>query len=592
MHFFLEFLRLPLAAVPPTRQHVLYIVLGILALLIIGLSLLPFSRQGEHTASPPLQPRKRQATPSKGVVARLGFSIRSAMQIYHQTTAPVLKIWDVREENSPAETEHSVTGASGAFPTEPEMATAFIGPSTLERRAGVVWNPPSDGVFLSSSLGPLSRAIEEEKTDKAHFGALGLRPPGHDAAESADEAHLVSLHLRTTRPSSEPAISDEAYFGASRLFAPPVSLRVASGVQNEPHDSSAGSAEVPRSAVPPARARTSASVGTRAAAVPSEARGTPATKEAGVRGATLAHQKKTGAEAGTRLRVQGFGLAHLVVWGKRLELRSTSKQMQLILYLAHAAAEHGPREAYYVSRATIAEALWMSEEPEEPAAHLPSTPSKKLRARGGKAPKTRPVEVLQQEALRQAKSRLVKCLEEVGLSEADWLDSRRDGALRLRSEVQSDLKDFQALARFLEAVRWKTDTSVPLPPQLTTDRLRKLVARLHRLYRDGFAEQFELLEWTRQPREHYRSTLYQALQNAAVLLGRAGDSESAIDLAVFAFEQHPTAESLHDLFRCWELGDLTQLRTYLREYEFTNAVQLAKLFPELAGKLAQINHLA
>ena len=212
------------------------------------------------------------------------------------------------------------------------------------------------------------------------------------------------------------------------------------------------------------------------------------------------------------MRIQAFGIGQIYAAREPLFQGRPSRELALALLLAHnAAGARGP--VPYLSRLAIGDALW----PQEPE------------------------EANQRANLSTCKSRLAGRLSKAPFSivEDTWLDTRAsDNALRLRSEVPTDLAAFTHLTRQL--ARGLQGVSAKGGPPVTGDQVQGWVAQLLRLYhggeatreiaQGGFALQYPDEEWALSARKQYRRVYLDALGDAAQLLYAAAEHRAACDL--------------------------------------------------------------
>jgi hypothetical protein len=256
------------------------------------------------------------------------------------------------------------------------------------------------------------------------------------------------------------------------------------------------------------------------------------------------------------LRVVCFGTVDILASGKSLSpldsrFRS-SREFELMAFLAHSAAT---RRQAFVDRSTITEAL-LPEETEDDLADESSEEGEETT-------------INHRSPLGGWKYRLCRRLRSQGIPDHAWLESRADGALRLRSEVQIDLIDFLQASSHLRRARdqmRRPDGKLP-----KRDEVLEWLQHLWHLYRDRgeFAEQFQLQEWTQEPRRRYRSIYQRALFHAAELLAALEERQTAIQLAEELVDQEEVeTEVVYEALLTWlhADGNKADLARWLNKY--------------------------
>lgn len=262
------------------------------------------------------------------------------------------------------------------------------------------------------------------------------------------------------------------------------------------------------------------------------------------------------AETPALLRVVCFGTVDILTNGKPLSpldsrFRS-SREFELMAFLAYSAAM---RRQTFVDRSAITEAL-LSEEMDEDAADEG--------AEEGEEPFTN-----RRSPLGGWKYRLCRRLRSQGIPDHAWLESRADGALRLRSEVQIDVVEFLQVSSHLRKARDQMRRLDGKQPR--RDDVLAWLQQLRHLYRDRgeFAEQFQLQEWTQEPRRRYRNIYWHALFYAAELLAALEERQTAIQLAEELVEQEEVeTEVVYEALLTWlhEDGAKSDLLRWLNKY--------------------------
>jgi hypothetical protein len=206
------------------------------------------------------------------------------------------------------------------------------------------------------------------------------------------------------------------------------------------------------------------------------------------------------------LHLQGFGEPALLVPGNTsLTLRPLV--LELLLLLAHARAgqlaAQPAEEAAFCTRLFLCDALW-PEELEE---------SKLL------------------SSLRSLKYALRTALESQGVQEEDLLQTDREGGMRLRAEVSSDLFEFLAVCARLAALPQGGDQEhAPTAPPARKAEVEQQVSELQRLYQRGFVWGEARKRWLEEARGWYATRHQQALRDAAHVLAALGDWQRAVEL--------------------------------------------------------------
>lgn len=262
------------------------------------------------------------------------------------------------------------------------------------------------------------------------------------------------------------------------------------------------------------------------------------------------------AETPALLRVVCFGTVDILTNGKPLSpldsrFRS-SREFELMAFLAYGAAM---RRQTFVDRSAITEAL-LSEEMDEDTADEG--------AEEGEESFTN-----RRSPLGGWKYRLCRRLRSQGIPDHAWLESRADGALRLRSEVQIDVVEFLQVSSHLRKARDQMRRFDGKQPK--RDDVLAWLQQLRHLYRDRgeFAEQFQLQEWTQEPRRRYRNIYWHALFYAAELLAALEERQTAIQLAEELVEQEEVeTEVVYEALLTWlhEDGAKSDLLRWLNKY--------------------------
>ncbi len=252
-----------------------------------------------------------------------------------------------------------------------------------------------------------------------------------------------------------------------------------------------------------------------------------------------------------------FGTVDILAGGKSLcPLESrfrSSREFELMTFLAHWAATH--RQAF-VDRGMITEALLAEEYDED------DEDEEGRDGRGGMAGS-------QRSPLGGWKYRLCRRLRQAGILDQAWLETRADGALRLRPEVRIDLVEFLHVTSQLRKVR--DQLRRPGHKPIAHETILEWLQQLHSLYRERgeFAEQFLLCEWTQEPRRRYRSFYWHSLWYAAELLAATGDRPRAIQLAEELIEGNQVeAEPIFEALLTWlsEEGNKPDLLKWWNHY--------------------------
>jgi hypothetical protein len=221
-------------------------------------------------------------------------------------------------------------------------------------------------------------------------------------------------------------------------------------------------------------------------------------------------------------------------------------------FLAHAAA---PRRQAFVDRATIIEALVPEELVENEDEEHPDESDEPAETR--------------RSPISNWKYRLCRRLRRQGIPDHAWLETRADGALRLRSEVQIDVSEFLQLASQLRKAH--DQIRRPGAKHIPRESIQEWLVQFQALYRDRgeFAEQFQLREWTQEPRRRYRSVYWHGIFYAAKLLAELGERQSAIHLVEELFEADEVdTEEVFETLLTWlsQEGNRTDLLRWLNKY--------------------------
>jgi hypothetical protein len=221
-------------------------------------------------------------------------------------------------------------------------------------------------------------------------------------------------------------------------------------------------------------------------------------------------------------------------------------------FLAHQAAT---RRHAFVDRSTITEALL----PEESEADLDE----------GDGEESEGALLNRRSPLGGWKYRLCRRLRSQGIPDHAWLESRADGALRLRSDVHIDVVDFLQVSSHLRKARDQVRRSEKTQAQL--EEILEWLQQLRHLYRERgeFAEQFLLQEWTQEPRRRYRAIYWHALFYAAELLAAFEERHLAIQLAEELVDQEEgETEVVYETLLIWlhEEGNKADLQRWLNRY--------------------------
>jgi hypothetical protein len=260
------------------------------------------------------------------------------------------------------------------------------------------------------------------------------------------------------------------------------------------------------------------------------------------------------AEAGVTpaVRIVCFGTVDMLLDGAPLSPLDSrfraSREFELLAFLAQSAAQ---RRQTFVDRSTITEALLaegLDEEDDE------------IDGDG---------EDYRRSPLGGWKYRLCRRLRRYGLPDNAWLETRADGALRLRADVQIDLVDFLQVSGQLRKARDLVRRGAG--QQIEREMVFEWLQHLQHLYRDRgeFAEQFKFQEWTQEPRRRYRNIYWHALFYAAELQASLGERQMAIQVAEELLEQEEVeAEVVYESLLTWlrEDGNKPDLSRWLNKY--------------------------
>jgi DNA-binding SARP family transcriptional activator len=226
------------------------------------------------------------------------------------------------------------------------------------------------------------------------------------------------------------------------------------------------------------------------------------------------------------LAIQAFGEAHLRVLGELVPMRKATKDLELILFLAHqaAAAQAQDKKIPYTYRSTLADALWPVHSDEG--------------------------EGLALQSLKQAKFTLSKRLlaRTPALVEAAWLESGQGrAALRLAPTVTTDLVEFLRLTRRLAHATHQASGSAPQAAEVEA-----WLSCLEQCYQGGFALQFREEEWVQGARARYRQQYLDARFDVARLYARLGRHGQAILLAKeLLLEENVSADTILPPLLTW-----------------------------------------
>jgi tetratricopeptide (TPR) repeat protein len=286
---------------------------------------------------------------------------------------------------------------------------------------------------------------------------------------------------------------------------------------------------------------------------------------------------KSEAAGSLAVRIVCFGAVDLLLDGVPLSPVDSrfraSREFELLAFLAHSAAL---KRQSFVDRSAITEAL-LAEGLDEDEDEVNGDGEEYRRS-----------------PLGGWKYRLCRRLRRYGLPDHAWLETRADGALRLRADVQVDLVEFLQVSSQLRKARDLSRRSAGQPIERET--VLAWLHQLQHLYRDRgeFAEQFKYQEWTQEPRRRYRNIYWHALFYAAELLASLGERQTAIQLAEELLEQEEVeAEVVFEALLTWlhEDGNKPDLLRWLNKYRewyaaAHNGRSLDKARPELISQLS------
>ncbi len=472
----------------------------------------------------------------------------------------------------------------GAAPlAEPELPPVAVAPSDAPAVAEM---PAGDQAVFSPAL------AEEVASDAAQAPAAPVSP-AEGAPEKVAETPVATPIRKARLPNlaqgpgatatnpfmppsgeySRPPASAPSVVRRARLpdFPRPSARATAAGGQAEPAAPEPASGTAP---APPASAAGEVPPG----AGPAEARLPAATGETGAKAPVL-----TSSAASVGLRIHCFGTVDILVNGRSLSPLDSrfhaSRECELMAFLAYwsAAKRHA-----FVDRATILEALvpeeLEDEEPDEGADDHDEPLENRRSPIGG------------------WKYRLCRRLRREGIPDHTWLETRADGALRLRSQVQVDLLEFLQVSANLRMAR--DQQRKPLSAQLSSEQVISWLHQLQALYRDRgeFAEQFQWREWTQEPRRRYRALYLHSTFYAAGLLAAMGERQLAIRLAEELLETDEVeVESVFEALITWlsEEGQRADMLRWLNKYRewYAQAYQgqtLERARPELLARVTRI----
>lgn len=237
------------------------------------------------------------------------------------------------------------------------------------------------------------------------------------------------------------------------------------------------------------------------------------------------------------LYVQGFGIAQLFINGESLPQRTTGRELELALYLAHHAALQVGKRATYLNRDVIADAIWwdMAERQD------------------------------QLNSLASCLSKLNRHVKQstVSLPTRSWAEQAKNHDLRLHPAIKTDLAEFLTLTRRLAEAR-----THPAPGTGEVADVQRRLEDLEHLYQSGFATQFQKPEWAWKARNMYRHTYLDARVDAAHVLASCGALRQAIALLseLVLEEEARTEELLPLLFSwLWKVGRV-EVERFCQEY--------------------------
>jgi tetratricopeptide (TPR) repeat protein len=278
------------------------------------------------------------------------------------------------------------------------------------------------------------------------------------------------------------------------------------------------------------------------------------------------------------VRIVCFGTVDILLNGTPLSPLDSrfraSREFELLAFLAQSAAL---RRQAFVDRSTITEAL-LTEGLDEDDDEIDSDGEDYRRS-----------------PLGGWKYRLCRRLRRYGVPDHAWLESRADGALRLRTDVQIDLVDFLQVSSQLRKARDLIRRSAS--QQIEREMVFEWLQQLQRVYRDRgeFAEQFKFQEWTQEPRRRYRNIYWHALFYAAEFQASLGERQMAIQLAEELLDQEEVeTEVVYESLLTWlhEDGNKSDLPRWLNKYRNWYAAthdgrSLDRAHPDLIDRLTR-----
>lgn len=284
--------------------------------------------------------------------------------------------------------------------------------------------------------------------------------------------------------------------------------------------------------------------------------------------------------AASAIRIVCLGLVNILIGGEELQQTGkrfrSSRELELMAYLAHCAAT---KKMAFVDRQTIANALlpeqWADDESDEHA---------ERDTESAKDPRS---------LIRSYKYRLSTRLGKAGIQEQAWLESRDDDALRLSSQVHTDLAELLGVANRLKLGRDEVVRQRKVV--ITPEQVQQWLRQLDLLYRSDFAEQFQDSEWAEKPRRYYRGAYLRAKVEAAELLAALGERQQAIYLAERLIEaEEVKTDELFDALIGWLIqeGDKTGLLRWYGQYrrwytKLNKGQTLEAARPDLAERVKQ-----
>lgn len=453
--------------------------------------------------------------------------------------------------------------AEAAFLPAPEEEPTF---DALQAPAAPL--SPAEGAPEKAAEPPVAAPIRKARLSNLTQG------PGATAAAGATNPFMPNIGASATPPAASPSVVRRARlpdFPHPSARATEAARQPQAGGQAEPAAPELAASTPP---APPEAAASAAPGG----AGPAEAQQPAAAGESGAKTSAF-----TSSAASVGLRIHCFGTVDILVNGRSfspLDSRfHASRECELMAFLAYwsAAKRHA-----FVDRATILEALVPEElEDEEPD--------------DGADDHDEPLEN-RRSPIGGWKYRLCRRLRREGIPDHTWLETRADGALRLRSQVQVDLIEFLQVSASLRMAR--DQQRKPGSAPLSSEQVLGWLHQLQALYRDRgeFAEQFQWREWTQEPRRRYRSLYLHSTFYAAGLLATLGERQLAIQLAEELLEADEVeAEAVFEALITWlsEEGQRADLLRWLNKYRewYAQAYQgqtLERARPEFLARVARV----